>query len=157
VERAGCRGRLVEDEVMFRGAVEEDNWQACHCRDLVSGMEKGNDVYLVYARYAVDMGVVDERYLGRDMQGVRVSYALRGLAFIHARVRVGVTYPLLFSVTFLDNIFPAGQTCHLRHSRVSSICMRNVGFYIRSRAPRIVRQRSVAKFEVKMHETLSKY
>jgi hypothetical protein len=96
VERAGCRGRLVEDEVMFRGAVEEDNWQACHCRDLVSGMEKGNDVYLVYARYAVDMGVVDERYLGRDMQGVRVSYALRGLAFIHARVRVGVTYPLLF-------------------------------------------------------------
>ena len=43
---------LVEDELMFRGAVEEDSWQACHCRDLVSGMEKGNDVCLVYARYS---------------------------------------------------------------------------------------------------------
>jgi hypothetical protein len=52
---------LVEDELMFRGAVEEDSWQLCHCQNLVSDMEKGNAVYLVYARYAVDMGVVDER------------------------------------------------------------------------------------------------
>jgi hypothetical protein len=51
---------LVEDELMFRGAVEDDSQQVCHCQNLVSGMEKGIDVCLVYARCAVDMGVVDE-------------------------------------------------------------------------------------------------
>ena len=61
---------LVEDELMFRGAVEEDSWQVCHCQNLVSGMEKGIDVCLVYARCAVDMGVVDE-YRRGTKEGVR--------------------------------------------------------------------------------------
>jgi hypothetical protein len=51
---------LVEDELMFRGAVEEDSWQVRHCQNLVSDMQKSIDVCLVYARYAVDMGVADE-------------------------------------------------------------------------------------------------